>query len=243
MPEGGTLSISAKNFKVTEADIHHYPSAKAGSYIVILVSDTGTGIEPEIIDKIFEPFFTTKESNKGTGLGLSTVISIVRNFGGFIEINSEVGQGTQFSIYLPTGEVSPPALQNSGSTELLIGHGEMILIVDDEASIREITKTSLETYAYNVLTASTGMQALSIYQEHREAISIVMVDLLMPLMDGKILIQQLKSINPTVKVILISGSEPTNIPGEIRENIKAFLFKPYIMKDLLKVLNEALNHP
>lgn len=174
MPHGGTLSISAENLFIDDSYARMHLDASVGPYIVITVADTGTGIPAEILERIFEPFFTTKEPGLGTGLGLSTVIGIIKSHSGFVNVFSEVGKGTQFKVYLPVVEaMETVAAQN---LEMPPGHGELILVVDDEAAIREITKTSLETYNYKVLTANDGIEAIALYAEHREKISVVLMD-------------------------------------------------------------------
>lgn len=242
MPDEGILQISARNFCVDAQYARMNIEAKVGSYVVITVSDTGIGIRHEVIDRIFEPFFTTKEVGKGTGLGLSTVIGIVKSHGGFVKVLSKVGEGTQFQVYLP----AMLARETKGSPverdELPTGQGELILVVDDEDSIREITKTSLETYGYKVLTASDGIEAIALYTQHKENISIVLIDMMMPSMDGPTAIGVLHKINPQVKIIGVSGLvlNPKMIE-QIGNNVKAFLPKPYTSDELLRSLKLVLS--
>ncbi len=199
MPEGGILKITVENV-VIDQNIHAQP----GSYIAISVMDTGIGIPPEIQERIFEPFFTTKDLGKGTGLGLSTTLGIIKNHRGFVSVDSEIGKGTQFKVYFPAVRERTQAI-HSPALEAPIGNGELILIVDDEAGIREITKSSLEKYNYRVLTASNGVEAVTIYAQYQQQISVVLLDMMMPEMDGAIAIRKLKKINPHVKIIVISG--------------------------------------
>ena len=239
MPDGGTLSITGENLFIDEHYVRLHIDAKVGSYIVVTVSDTGMGISPEILDRIFEPFFTTKELGKGTGLGLSTVIGIVKSHGGFVNVYSEMGQGTEFKVYVPAIEdTETSAIEN---LELPTGNGELILVVDDEAAIRKITKTSLETYAYRVLSASDGIEAIALYAQYRKEISVVLVDMMMPSMDGPTTIRTLQKINPQVKIIAASGlvsSDKVNVA--MGAGVKAFLSKPYTAQELLITLNEVL---
>lgn len=158
MPNGGTLTISAKNFLVDEQYARMNLEASIGPYIVITVADTGIGMLPEILDRIFEPFFTTKEVGKGTGLGLSTVRGIIKSHGGFINVHSEIGKGTEFKLFIPAVETMATLLAEN--VELPNGNRELILVVDDEDEILETTKISLETYNYRVLTASNGIEAI-----------------------------------------------------------------------------------
>jgi signal transduction histidine kinase len=194
MPEGGILGISAQNLWIDENYARMNLDAKVGPYVVITVSDTGIGIPRKIVDRIFEPFFTTKELGKGTGLGLSTVIGIIKSHGGFVNVYSEVGKGTQFKVYLPVTQTIETDCIPAVHKELPAGHGELILVVDDEDSIREITKTSLETNAYKVLTASDGIEAVALYTQHKEEISVVLIDMMMPSMDGPTTIRILQKL-------------------------------------------------
>ncbi|PMB22958.1 hybrid sensor histidine kinase/response regulator [Fischerella thermalis CCMEE 5319] len=235
MPNGGTLTICAENFLVDENYARMHLDAKVGAYVAITVADTGVGIAPEIIDRIFEPFYTTKEFGKGTGLGLSTVLGIVKSHGGFVSVYSEIGKGSQFKVFLPAQQ-TPESLEEP-EKELPTGNGELILVVDDEDSIRDITKTSLETHNYKAITASDGIEAIALYAEHRDEISVVLTDMLMPSMDGLTTIRTLKKINPNVKIIAVSGlasTEKVNAAADI--GVKAFLSKPYTAKQLLQTI-------
>ena len=239
MPQGGTLSISAENLFIDENYARMNLDATVGPYIVITVADTGTGIPPEILDRIFEPFFTTKELGKGTGLGLSTVVGIIKSHGGFVNVYSEVGRGTQFKVYLSAVEAMET--QEAEELEMPSGHGELILVVDDEAAICETTKTSLETYNYKVLTASDGIEAVALYVQHREEISLVLVDMMMPSMDGPTTIRTLQKINPLVKIIAVSGlTSSDKVAAAASAGVKTFLEKPYTAKELLQTINEVL---
>jgi len=233
MPDGGTLSISAENVFIDQNHAKMNLDAQVGSYIVITVADTGT-------DRIFEPFFTTKEIGKGTGLGLSTVIGIIKSHGGFVKVYSEVGRGTQFKVYLPEAEVDQ--ITPVEDLELPTGKGELILVVDDEAAIRDITKTSLETYNYRALTASDGIEAIALYAEHRQEISVVLTDMMMPSMDGATTIRTLRKIEPHVKIVAVSGLVSKEKLAQVASiGVKTFLPKPYTTKELLTTLHEVLS--
>lgn len=239
MLHGGTLSISAENLSIDENYARMNLDAKVGAYVVITVADTGTGIPPEILDRIFEPFFTTKDLGKGTGLGLSTVIGIIKSHGGFVNVYSEVGRGTQFKLYLPAVEAMET--QQAEDLELPVGQGELILVVDDEVAICETTKTTLETYNYKVLTASDGIEAVAVYVQHRE-ISVVLIDMMMPSMDGPTTIRTLQKINSLVKIIAVSGlASSDKLTAAAATGVKTFLSKPYTAKELLKTINGVLN--
>ncbi|HEY9698430.1 MAG TPA: PAS domain S-box protein [Trichocoleus sp.] len=239
MSKGGTLSICATNVWIDD----HYKQmnfdAQPGAYVMISVSDTGTGIPPEVVDRIFEPFFTTKEMGKGTGLGLSTVLGIVRGHGGFVEVNSTLGQGTEFKVYLPAVKAEEP--QISLEQELVLGQGELILVVDDEKMIREVSQATLEAYNYQVLTAADGIEAIALYAEHKSDIRLAIVDLMMPVMDGETTIHTLKKIDPQVKIIAVSGlMVSSQIAGTIGKEIYVFLNKPYSAKELVKAIQGVL---
>jgi CheY-like chemotaxis protein len=240
MPDGGVLSISATNLFIDEHYARMNVDAKVGSYIAITVSDTGTGIPPEILERIFEPFFTTKELGKGTGLGLSTVLGIIKSHGGFVNVYSEPGQGTAFKVYLPALEEKQTPLVTD--ITLPSGHGEVILLVDDEMAIRKIAQTSLETYDYKVLTASDGIEAIALYAQHKQKISAVLIDMMMPSMDGLTTIHMLQRMNPQLKIIAISGlalSDKVNVA--MGTGVQAFLSKPFTAEELLKTLSGVLS--
>lgn len=239
MPNGGLLKLSVQNLVVDTSYMQKHIDAKIGAYVLLTVSDTGTGIPPEIIDRIFEPFFTTKEFGKGTGLGLSTAIGIVKSHGGFITVSSTVNQDTEFKVFLPAFIPSTTTIEED--FEFPIGNGETILIVDDEAAIREITQKSLEAYGYQTLTATNGVEAISLYTQHPQDINVVMVDMMMPTMDGAMAIRTLKAINPQVKIVAISGLVTGDKLSELTGvDVDAFLTKPFTAKDLLITLNQVL---
>lgn len=241
MPDGGRLVISAENLRLDEQDVGRNSDLTVGNYILITVTDTGIGIPKDIIERIFEPFFTTKEPGQGTGLGLSTTIGIVKNHGGAVEIESEHRIGTQFKVYLPAESEIAVTETITGET-IPSGRGELILVVDDEATIREVTKATLENYNYRVITASDGLEALAIYAQQPQSIEVVLMDLIMPEMDGLTAMRALKKINPQVKLIITSGlasKEQVTIAESI--GIKAFLTKPYSAEKLLLNLSEAIS--
>lgn len=236
MPDGGTLSISAENLFIDAHYARMYLEAQVGNYIVITISDTGTGITPENLERIFEPFFTTKEFGKGTGLGLSTVIGIIKSHGGFVNVTSQVGKGTQFHVFLPAVSVTPsPPADELGPPK---GHGELILVVDDEASIREITRITLENSNYQVNTASDGIEALALYAQQKNDIKVVLMDMMMPSMDGATTMRTMQKINPHVKIIAVSGlASNDKVVEATGVGIKAFLAKPYTARELLNTIN------
>ncbi len=242
MSDGGTLTISAQNIVLDHNSTILNFEAKVGRYILITITDTGCGIEPEILDRIFEPFFTTKDIGKGTGLGLSTAVGIIKSHGGFINVYSQVGKGSEFQIYLPATDTTESKEIPENITPMLRGNGELILVVDDEPGICEFTKTSLELYNYKVVTASDGIEAIALYVQQQQDISAVLVDMMMPNMDGVATIRTLKRMNSQVKIIATSGFVTNDKIAELeRTGVKTFLAKPYNTEQLLKMLHPLLS--
>ncbi|MBD0325238.1 MAG: PAS domain S-box protein [Pyrinomonadaceae bacterium] len=242
MPQGGQLTIRAENVTLDENYVRMHLEAKPGKYVMMTVIDTGFGIAPEMLNKIFEPFFTTKEMGKGTGLGLSTALTIVRSHGGFVNVYSEAGKGTQFAVYLPAIEIGATEQAEKERPELPVGHGELVLVVDDEEAIREITKGTLETFGYKVLTAGDGTEAVALYAAHRDEIKIVLTDMMMPFMDGPATIRALQKLNPQVKIIAASGLAANEKAAEAASaGVKTFLAKPYTAEKLLTALSNILH--
>ncbi|MDM9383408.1 PAS domain S-box protein [Chlorogloeopsis sp. ULAP01] len=239
MPNGGVLSICAENLLLDEEFARRHIEACVGSYVMLCVSDTGTGMPPEVLERIFEPFFTTKEVGQGTGLGLSTVMGIIKSHGGFVDVESSVGQGTQFKVYLKA--VEETQTQPTQDVKLPSGQGEWILVVDDETAILEVTQTALELYNYKVLTTCDGNRAIALYAEHQDKISVVLVDMTMPCMDGSTIIRTLQAMNSQVKIIAISGlSSNRHLAQTISTNVKAFLSKPFTTDKLLNTIHSVL---
>ncbi|MDJ0736941.1 MAG: PAS domain S-box protein [Nostocaceae cyanobacterium] len=234
---GGNIHVSGENLYVDENFAKMNLEAKEGPYVLITVTDNGLGIPTYLLDRIFEPFFTTKEPGKGTGLGLSTAIGIVKNHGGFVKVSSEVGKGSQFQIYLPA--MAGSATQQMEDLQLVSGNGELILVADDEASIQEITTSSLEDYNYKTLSANDGIEAIALYAEHKNNISLVIMDMIMPFMDGLTAIRTMEKMNPEVKIIAVSGLA-SNMGLAENAGVKAFLNKPYTVKELLMTIHQVL---
>jgi PAS domain S-box-containing protein len=242
MPEGGSISIKAENVFVDENYARMHIEAKAGRFVVISVADTGPGMTQDIQSRIFEPFFTTKEMTKGTGLGLSTALTIVKSHGGFINVYSELHKGSQFAVYLPALAAPGSVDAAAALTDLPLGHGELILVVDDEESIREITRGTLETFGYTVLTASDGTEALALYADKKNEIAVVLTDMVMPFMDGPATIRALQRMNPKVRIIAASGLGTGLRAGEgTLEGVSVCLTKPYTAERLLKTLADVLH--
>ncbi|MDZ7992776.1 MAG: response regulator [Nostoc sp. EfeVER01] len=240
MSNGGTLSISAENMLIDANYARMNLEAKEGPYIVITVSDSGVGIPKEMLDRIFEPFFTTKDVGQGTGLGLSTVLGIVKSHGGFVNVYSEPESGTSFKVYLPAvGGIETRSHENLPSQT---GHGELILVVDDEAAIQEITTTSLEAHNYKILVASDGIEAIALYAQNRDKISAVLMDIMLPSLDGLTAMRTLQKINPQVRIIASSGLMSDNKLSAVAAiGVNTFLSKPYTVNELLLSLQKVLS--
>jgi PAS domain S-box-containing protein len=243
MPGGGKLTLELENVEMNEAVARMNPGAGPGRYVAMGVTDTGTGISPENLDKIFEPFFTTKEMGQGTGLGLSTVIGIVKSHGGFIQVNSRMGQGTQFKVYLPACETPKDSEKKLKPVPLTQGQGELVLLVDDEESIRRVARQTLERHGYQMIEASDGAQGLSQYTQHQSEVRLVITDLVMPFMDGPAFIRTLRQLNPQVRIIAMSGHQSKASAGHLpSKSVQALLTKPFDAAELLKILRQVL-HP
>jgi CheY-like chemotaxis protein len=205
---------------------------------VVTVADTGTGIPEDILHRIFDPFFTTKEVGKGTGLGLSAVLGIVKSHGGFVDVQSQVNKGSQFKVFLPACQST--LSQTDDDLELLSGQQELILVVDDEAVICEITKTTLETYNYQVLTASDGIEAIALFAQYKDKIQGVLMDIMMPSMDGMAVIPVLRQFNPNIYMVAMSGLNSIEAVLQAEQlGFQGFLPKPFATKELLQILHKG----
>jgi two-component system, cell cycle sensor histidine kinase and response regulator CckA len=242
MPEGGKLMITLENRVVDEIYARTHLEAQPGRYVVITVEDCGLGIPAANIDKIFEPFFTTKEQGKGTGLGLSTALAIMKSHGGFVDVYSEPGRGTKFRLSFPAIETGLPEQPAELAPKLPRGHGELVLVVDDEESIREVTRGTLQAFGYSVLTANDGTEAVVIFAQNKEQIKVVLTDMMMPYMDGAATIRALRKIDPQVRIIASSGLTDTKNFESSDLKVKAFLVKPYSAEKLLTTIAEILKN-
>ena len=242
MPHGGSLVIWADNANIDEHYAAMTPDAKVGPYLALRVSDTGAGMPPGIIEKIFDPFFTTKELGKGTGLGLSTTLGIIKSHGGFVSVYSEIGKGTTFKINLPAHMTDEKAAAAQTSNGMLKGNGELILVVDDEESILRVTKMILESKGYRILTAHDGPEAVAIFAQQMNAISVVLTDMALPFMDGLTLIRSLNKIKPSVPFIASTGQSQNFHAQELEKlGVTNLLTKPYDTQKLLETLRRALS--
>ncbi|MDB6004628.1 MAG: sensory box protein, partial [Prosthecobacter sp.] len=241
MSKGGTLKLSAWNLMIDQHYMGPNGQGEPGPYIVIQVEDTGTGMPPVVIERIFEPFFTSKELGKGTGLGLSTSLGIIKSHHGFLHVESVPEVGTKFLVCLPAHAAAPTAAESCVATELSRGHGELVLVVDDEADVRQIVQQILEAFGYRVLLAADGTEASALYASRKEEIAAVVTDMMMPLMDGPATMQALMSLNPQVRIIAASGlSTSSNAAKAAKEGAKHFISKPYTTETLLKTLHTVL---
>jgi PAS domain S-box-containing protein len=241
MPLGGTLTIAASNLRMDEHYVAMNLDARVGPYVAIQVEDTGVGMSPEVVERVFEPFFTTKELGKGTGLGLSTTLAIIKSHGGFVRVYSEVGVGTRFHIYLPAHTVNRVQEQDIVSEDLPRGNGELVLLVDDEAAVRQITRETLEAFGYRVMLAADGAEATAHFASCKDEIALVLTDMMMPVMDGPTMIPILMRINPQIPIIAASGLNANGMVAKAANSgVKHFIPKPYTAETLLKTLKAVL---
>ena len=208
----------------------------------LTVTDTGSGMTPELQERIFEPFFTTKPVGQGTGLGLSTVLGLIRSHGGFIRVQSAVGRGTCFELFLPALPGGKAVSAPTPGAGLQRAHGEWILLVDDEESVREVARRALESQGYRVVPAAEGGEAFRLFQQHHEEIAAVVTDMMMPGMDGPLLVENLHRLRPEIPVVGITGmSERIGIQSIEKLPLAAFLYKPFTKERLLAVLHDVLH--
>lgn len=243
MPDGGRLRLSAVNQAFDESYASMVAEAVPGSYVLLEVSDTGSGIPPEIVERIFDPFFTTKGVGKGTGLGLSTVHGIVKSHGGFIKVLTQVGKGTTFQVYLPASPQHRGVLDSPiEHDDLPVGHGEIVLVVDDEESVRNAARTALDAFDYKTLLAADGTEALAIFAQQLDRIAVVLTDLMMPHMDGLALIRALRRMKPKLRIVASTGLGDKTELGVLRGmNVATVLHKPYGAETLLRTIHEAIH--
>ncbi|MBI2497166.1 MAG: response regulator, partial [Opitutae bacterium] len=242
MPAGGLLVFQAENTAVDAMLASAHPGAQPGDYVVITVEDTGTGIPSEVVDRIFDPFFTTKALGKGTGLGLSMVLGIVKAHGGFLTVHSEPGNGTAFRLLFPAERATLAPEEPAVIPAAPHGHGETILVIDDEASIRDMLRTFLEHYGYRVRLAEDGASGIELHRLHRDEIQLILTDMMMPGLQIGALLSALREVTPEIPIVLMSGL----IGPENRETIATlacagFMQKPMTGEDLAQVIRRALS--
>jgi CheY-like chemotaxis protein len=241
MPEGGRLALETDNVQLDDEYARLHLEARAGEFVRLRVSDTGMGIPPDVLPRIFEPFFTTKKAGEGTGLGLAMVFGIIKQHQGWIDCYSEVAQGTRFDIYLPRArqEARPaPAKTPSAAT---VSGSETILLVDDEALVRNLARTILHRYGYRVLLSEDGRQALEIYRRERDRIDLVILDLTMPQLSGRETLEALRLLDPNVRVVLSSGYSVEHVNQLAGDGFCGFVNKPYRPEELARTVRAVLD--
>ncbi|CAN5181131.1 hypothetical protein BH10PSE10_BH10PSE10_27990 [soil metagenome] len=252
MPDGGKLTIRTANVSAKDAERAEYKGMPAADYVLIEVSDTGTGIPPDIVDKIFEPFFSTKEVGKGTGLGISTVYGIVKQTGGFIYVESVPDRGTTFRIFLPRHYPAVETVQEAAASEAaaivavkpkapdLTGHGT-ILLVEDEDGLRSLNARGLRSRGYTVIEAGNGVEALEALEREEGAVDLVVSDVVMPEVDGPTMLTEMRKRNPDLKIIFVSGYAEDAFEKSLPENQQFnFLPKPFTLSQLVAAVKETM---
>ena len=244
MPAGGTLTLAISRAEIEGEAVRINPKAKPGPYVVLSVTDTGTGIPPELMDKIFDPFFTTKPLGQGTGLGLPTVMGIVHGHHGFINVESKPGAGTTFQVYLPAEMTEKAGPTSDTSTfRLPRGNGELVLVVDDEPAIGEIASVILRHNGYRTLVAADGHEALAIFREKNGEIKVVVSDFMMPRMDGPSTIREMRRIQPDIQTIIITGlGEDGRIAEAKAAGTNTVIAKPFTAEQLLSAIHPLLKN-
>ncbi|MBI5766949.1 MAG: PAS domain S-box protein [Verrucomicrobia bacterium] len=242
MPRGGELLLSALNTHVDEAFAARHLGAKPGPHVALGVADTGTGIPAAIVDKIFDPFFTTKPLGQGTGLGLATVLGITRSHGGFISVDTTEGDGARFTVFLPARQSAALQEATEAQWQQLSGHGELILLVDDEPTIRLVTEPALIKAGYRVVTAANGAEALAAFTRAAGEVRLVLSDVMMPVMDGPQLVHALRQLSPAMPIVLMSGLRDLSEDLEKRHGDRLrFIQKPFLIEAALRVVRELLD--
>jgi len=242
MPEGGQMTFATEVCRLDEAACAGRPQAHPGEYVVLTVEDTGCGIAADCLGRIFEPFFTTKPQGRGTGMGLAMVDGIVRNHGGWAEVRSAVGRGSTFRVFLPAvGGVAEPAQAAPGRFPAPAAAG-VILVVDDEPLVRDVTGRMLTALGYRTATAADGQQALAYYREHGRDVGLVVMDMVMPGMDGRECLEALRQLDPNVRAILATGWGQEKTVQDVLDKGAVWLVrKPYQAGHLAEAVQRALS--
>ncbi len=237
MPGGGQLELAARNFELGPAERARFPELNPGPYVEISVRDTGCGIDSALVDRIFEPFFTTKELGRGTGLGLSTVLGIVKSHDGTVRVESEIGRGSRFCVLLPAAPTDSVAVPDASPAACRRGRNELVLVVDDEESIRSVLRRVLEHHGYRTLCAANGQEGLAAYVAHRGQVNLVLTDLMMPAMGGISLIRSIRALDPALPLIATTGLDDRERMAELAElGINDVLAKPFDPRDALDLI-------
>lgn len=249
MPDGGTLTLRVRNEHFDEETARVIPGAQPGDYVCLTVADTGTGIPPDILEHLFEPFFTTKPRGRGTGLGLSTVHGLVRSHGGFVDVISVLGRGSQFRVFLPASTaIAAAPVNDPPPVRRRTGGGRHVLIVDDEEPILAVATSLLRRQEFSVLAASDGNEALELFRRHADQVTLLLTDLMMPRMDGVRLSQEIRRLRPDLPIVVMSGLTPLASESDNRDRLRALgvttiLTKPYTEAQLLDAVDQALVAP
>jgi PAS domain S-box-containing protein len=241
MPGGGTLELRAENAVLTEGNMPAHAGARAGAFVRLTVTDTGRGIPPEISERIFDPFFTTKGIGEGSGLGLSTALGIVKSHGGFIALKSAPGEGAAFSVFLPAAADGRLPAAPVAKSPRAPGRGETVLVIDDEALIRQGVSRTLEPLNYRIVTAGDGREGLEVFRRHRAEIRLVVIDLMMPVMGGSAAIRALQAEAPDIRIVVMSGMVPESERAGLHAlGLREILMKPFGPDELVQTVAAAL---
>lgn len=237
MPAGGELTLATDNAELTAEEVAQFPNGVPGRYVMLIISDTGSGIPPEVLPRIFEPFFTTKPAGQGTGLGLSTLVRIVNQHCGYLNVRSELGRGTTFEVYLPCA-AAPPAAETIlvSAADLPRGNGELILVADDEQSVREMVSIGLTSQGYRVITAADGAEALLSVEQQMGTLRLILLDTDMPVLGGQAAVPLLRRQAPAIPIILMSGTAAAGADVDLN----ARLAKPFQLEELLCLVTALL---
>ena len=234
MPDGGIISFVADNMELTDTEAAQIQDGKPGKFISLSVSDTGTGMTPEVQAKMFEPFFTTKGEGKGTGIGLATVVRIVKSHGGFLRVESEVGHGTTFEMFIPQAAEVVPTTVAQAEVSLPRGHGELILVADDELALCELVAAELKEFGYRVLTAANGADAVTLFKKHSDEVRLFITDDSMPVMSGRQAIDEIRKLHSDLPIITTSGNGAKHFASVTELN------KPFALGELLNAISRSL---
>jgi len=241
MPDGGDLTIETRNIFLDKDYADRYSDFQSGNFVVVSISDTGSGIPREMHDMVFEPFFTTKQIGEGTGLGLATVFGIIKNHNGFIDVYSEPGEGTTFIVYLPAAENS--VIETKNKPKIIKGNGETILVVDDDENVRLLARSLLRRLGYNGLFASGGSEGIKLYKERKSDIKLVLLDVIMPNLDGSQTFKKIKSINPDVAALAMVGfGNEEKAVDFMNDGASGIIQKPLRIHDLSERIAEVLGN-
>jgi CheY-like chemotaxis protein len=242
MPSGGKLVIEARNVDLGEDDIVRQPGLRAGPYVMVAVSDTGTGMAPDVITQIFEPFFTTKEPGKGTGLGLSMVYGFLKQSGGHVSVASDVGLGTTFKLYLPRLGEAAQASPGRVAGAAAVGGAETILLTEDAASLREMIEEILTSSGYRVLSAPSAEHALQLAEEYAGTIDMLLTDMVMPGMSGAELAERMHKVRPDARILFMSGyTDDVMVQRGILAEEALLIQKPFASDALLRKVRDILD--